>query len=159
MLSNLVAFGLDEKLFAFANQYGLTYTRYADDLTLSASGDLPKGISVGDIHRGVIGVIRKSGFRENKKKTRIAGPGSKKIVLGLLVDGDAPRISKETYKRIDRHLHATLKYGLNEVSVHEGFDSVVGFYNHLRGLIAYVKDVDHPRWIELKDRFSKVPTP
>jgi RNA-directed DNA polymerase len=159
MLSNLVANGLDEKLTVFASQYGFTYTRYADDLTLSATGDLPRGISVGDIHRAVIGIIRKSGFRENEKKTRIAGPGAKKIVLGLLVDGDVPRISKETYKRIDRHLHATLKYGLNEVAAHEGFDSAVGFYNHLRGLIAYVKDVDYTKWGKLKDRFSKVPTP
>lgn len=159
MLSNLAARGLDEAFAAFADQHGLIYTRYADDLTLSAGGELPEGMSVGDIHRAVIGVIRKSGFRENPQKTRIAGPGSKKIVLGLLVDGSVPRLSKDTYKRIDRHLHATQKYGLVEVARHEKFDSPVGFYNHLAGLIAFVKDVDTARWEEFHERFLRLQTP
>lgn len=159
MLSNLVSIELDEQMTELAVQHGLAYTRYADDLTLSASQDLPQNISVGQIHRLVIGTIRKCGFKENVNKTRIAGPGSKKVVLGLLVDGDIPRISKETYKRIDRHLHATLKYGLAEVAAHEKFDSTLGFYNHLGGLVSFVKDVDRVRWRLFNDRFSRIPTP
>lgn len=159
MLSNLVAFTLDQALTEFADQYGLVYTRYADDLTLSAGGDFPEGLSVGHIHRNVIGMIRKNGFRENPKKIRVAGPGSKKVVLGLLVDGAEPRLSKETFKRIDRHLHATLKYGIVDVSIHERFDSPIGFYNHLAGLIAYVKDVDTARWKEFHDQFSRIQSP
>ena len=156
MLSNLAAFSLDEKLTDFAEKNGFIYTRYADDLTLSAGGELPECMSIGDIHRAVVGIIRKSSFHENKKKTRIAGPGSKKIVLGLLVDGLVPRLSKETYKRIDRHLHATQTYGLVAVAEHEKFDSAIGFYNHLAGLIAFVKDVDAVRWQEFHKQFSKI---
>lgn len=159
MLSNLAAFDLDEKLTAFADLHGFTYTRYADDLTFSVGGELPERMAIGDIHRAIVGVIRKSGFRENKKKTRVAGPGSKKVVLGLLVDGPIPRLSKETYKRIDRHVHATQKYGLAAVAEHENFDSAIGFYNHLAGLIAFVKDVDAARWQEFHKQFSKIPAP
>jgi RNA-directed DNA polymerase len=126
MLSNLAAFGLDENLAIFAEQHRFTYTRYADDLTFSASRELPDSMSIGDIHRSILGIIRKSGFRENADKTRVAGPGSKKIVLGMLVDGNVPRLSKETYKRIDRYLYAALKYGLAEVAAHEKFDSPIG---------------------------------
>ncbi|WP_420030645.1 reverse transcriptase family protein [Pseudomonas oryzihabitans] len=159
MLSNLAARNLDEALTAFSTQYGFVYTRYADDITLSSGGNLPEGISIGSIHRSVIGIIRKSGFRENPDKTRIAGPGSKKLVLGLLVDGEVPRVSKETLKRIDRHLHAAERYGLVDVAKHEKFDSPIGFYNHLEGLIAFVKDVERGRWEVLYDRFSKLQTP
>lgn len=159
MLSNLAAFGLDEKLTDFAEKHGFIYTRYADDLTLSAGGELPERMSIGDIHRAVVGIIRKSGFHENTKKTRIAGPGSKKVVLGLLVDGLVPRLSKETYKRIDRHLHAAQTYGLVAVAEHEKFDSAIGFYNHLAGLIAFVKDVDSVRWQEFHKQFSKILVP
>jgi RNA-directed DNA polymerase len=116
-------------------------------------------MSIGDIHRSVVGIIRKSGFRENAKKTRVAGPGSKKVVLGLLVDGLVPRLSKETYKRIDRHLHASHKYGLAAVAAHENFDSAIGFYNHLAGLVAFVKDVDSVRWREFYEQFSIIPDP
>lgn len=159
MLSNLVARSLDEALSAFSNQHGFVYTRYADDLTLSCGGNLPAGMSIGDIHRTVIGIIRKNGFRENYKKTRIAGPGSKKIVLGLLVDGEMPRISKETVRRIDRHLHASEKYGFSDVACHEKFDSPIGFYNHLSGLIAFVKDVDKARWEVFHSRFLSIKSP
>lgn len=154
MLSNLAARRLDLMLAGYANKHKMVYTRYADDLTISASGNLPKGASVGDIQSAVICMIRKSGFRENCNKTRIAGPGSKKIVLGLLVDGDSPKLSKEMYKRIDRHLHAAQKYGIIKVAKHEGFDSPIGFHNHLSGLIAFVKDVDSVRWREFNERFT-----
>jgi RNA-directed DNA polymerase len=158
MLSNLVAGKLDEMLSNLANEYGFVYTRYADDITLSAV-HLPSGVGIGSIHNRIINCIRYSGFKENKEKIRIAGPGSKKIVLGLLVDGAEPRISRETYKRIDRHLHATEKYGLEATAIHEGFDSAFGFYNHLVGLVRYVHDVDRKRWNEFSARIANIAVP
>lgn len=124
----------------------------ADDLAISTSADLPTALSVGHIHRAVVGSIRKCGFRENPAKTKIAGPGSRKMVLGLLVDGSEPPISRQMYKRIDRHLHAIGTYGLHDVARHEGFDSPLGFRNHVAGLIAFVKSVDKPRWAEFSQR-------
>jgi RNA-directed DNA polymerase len=158
MLSNLVARRLDESLYSFALEYGLVYTRYADDITFSATV-LPEQQTIGKIHRKVVHLIRKAGFKENEKKIRVAGPGSKKTVLGLLVDGEEPRISKESYHRIDRHLHACIKYGLPNVAFYEGFDSAYGFYNHLSGLIAFVKDVDKKRWSAFSSRFKQISTP
>lgn len=152
MLSNLAANRLDENLTTLADQYGLVYTRYADDLAFSASKDLPGSVSIGHIHRATVGKIRQCGFRENPDKTRVAGPGSKKMVLGLLVDRGEPRISREMYKRIDRYLYAIEKYGLYKVAEYEGFDSALGFRNHVAGLIAFTKDVDTTRWAEFSER-------
>lgn len=159
MLSNLVAHNLDVALTNYADQHGLIYTRYADDLTFSSSENFSKNLTIGDIHRSIIGIIRNNKFRENKKKTRVAGPGAKKLVLGLLVDGHSPRLSKETYKRVDRHLYAIKKYGIVAVSNYEKFDSPLGFYNHLAGLIAFVKDVDIQRWDEFNNRFLELTSP
>lgn len=158
MLSNLAARRLDESLHLYALDYGFVYTRYADDITISAS-TIPTQQSVGDIHRCIVRRIREAGFRENRKKTRVAGPGSKKVVLGLLVDGEEPRISRETYRRIDRHLYATEKFGLHDTASHEGFESAFGFFNHLSGLIAFVKDVDEERWEAFSNRFKKIDKP
>lgn len=155
MLANLAAFTLDEDLYKFASQNGFTYTRYADDITISAS-HISSKLSIGNIQRHVIGIIRKNHFLENPEKTRIAGPGSRKIVLGLLVDGPEPRISRQTYKRIDRFLHAMEKYGIEAVASHERFESTYGFHNHISGLIAFVKDVDQKRWKEFDIRFKKI---
>ena len=145
MLSNLAARKLDVSLVSYARENGFIYTRYADDLVFSAV-ELPENKSVGRIRREIVRLIYDNEFVENKKKFRVAGPGSRKVVLGLLVDGEEPRITRETLKRIDRHLYAAQRYGIKEVAKHERFESAYGFYNHLSGLIAYVKDVDFQRW-------------
>lgn len=108
MLSNLAARKLDESLDKYALDNGFVYTRYADDITISAS-NLASARLVGKIQRNIIRRIRQSGFKENTKKTGVAGPGSKKTVLSLLVDGCAPRLSREMYRRIDRLLYASTK--------------------------------------------------
>lgn len=158
MLSNLFARRLDEGLSTLAKEFGMVYTRYADDLTLSAV-DIPVGVSLGSICSRVKNCIRRSGFFENPSKMRIAGPGSKKVVLGLLVDGENPRISKETFRRVDRHLHAVSKYGWEATAEHEGFDSSYGFHNHICGLIAFINDVDPARWELFSRRLSSLPVP
>jgi len=159
MLGNLAARALDIDLTAFSDKHEFVYTRYADDLILSVTSELPTKLSIGAIHQAVIKIISQSGFKENSKKTRVSGPGAKKVVLGLLVDGQIPRISKETFKRIDRNLHAACKYGLVDAAKHENFDSAIGFYNHLRGLVAFVKDVDFERWKLFHQRFETLQLP
>lgn len=151
MLSNLAAVELDEALHSYALEKGFVYTRYADDITFSAT---ELGVGRKRIRHDVITIIRKAGYIENKSKCRIAGPGSKKLVLGLLVDGNEPRISKETYKRIDRMLHGVLNYGIESTAKHFAFESAYGFHNHLCGLIAYVKSVDERRHGEFLRRLN-----
>lgn len=156
MLSNLVAKEMDQAFAKLSAELGAVYTRYADDITLSLADRLPNGVTTGDIHRKVRRIITKHGFQLNKNKTRVAGPGSKKVVLGLLVDGETPRLSKQMYKRIERLLYACNKFGLEATAKHEGFDSALGFYNHLAGLIAFTKDVDLERWGGFDSVFSQV---
>lgn len=157
-ISNLVARELDDLLEKVAARYGLVYTRYADDITLSGMSIGKEGFR-GEIHRSVIHAIRKSGFIENKSKTRIAGPGSKKVVLGLLVDGPEPRLSKEMYERIDTRLYACKKFGLKATADFYNFDSAYGFYNHMAGLLSFVKDVDPLSWSRFDPRFAEIPPP
>ncbi len=155
MISNLVARPLDLGLNSVAKKYGFTYTRYADDICISATS-LPPDISIGRIYKEILDCIRKSGFIENKKKIRIAGPGSKKIVLGLLVDREKPKLSKETRHRIDRLVHALVKFGVKSVANNEHFDSAFGFQNHFHGLISFVKSIDSIYWEKINNRLAPV---
>jgi len=159
MLSNLVAHKLDQELNAYARHLGFVYTRYADDLTLSAV-ELPPRQSIGKIVYEVYKIIKANHFIPNKSKTSIQGPGSRKLVLGLLVDGDKSRVSKNMRHRIERKLYAISKYGVAQVAKHEGFDSAYGFCNHLTGLLAYIKDVDDKLYSKMKmkngDAISKM---
>lgn len=155
MLSNLAARHLDQALYLFAKELGLVYTRYADDLTFSAY-DLPRGWSIGKFKFYVEKTIRKYGFRTNPSKFSVCGPGSRKIVLGLLVDGDRPRLSKWTRHRIDRLLYSVNKFGWEKVAEFYKFDSLYGFFNHLRGLIAYAKDADPMHGDQYRTRFEEL---
>lgn len=152
MLSNLVAKKLDTSLYDYAQNNGFIYTRYADDLAFSAS-ILPSNKSIPQLRREIISLIRKSGFTENKEKIRIAGPGAKKVVLGLLVDGKSPRLTRQLRKRIDRNLYSIEKYGIEAVAKNDKFESVYGFFNHISGLISFIHDVDRDQWNKLKSRF------
>lgn len=145
MLSNLAANKLDVLLQQFATENGLVYTRYADDISFSASRLM---IRPGRVVWRVRDLIKQACFAVNPNKTRIAGPGSRKLVLGLLVDGQSPRISRESYKRIERLLYGAKTYGFQEAGFYFKFDSAYGFHNHLSGLVAFVKDVDAKRWKE-----------
>ncbi len=155
MLSNLAAYELDEALDQFATNLGFVYTRYADDLTFSAY-ELPKGWSIGKLRFHIESLIKKYGFRVNPSKFSISGPGSRKLVLGMLVDGDRPRLSKWMRHRIDRLLYSIEKFGWEEVARFDKFDSLYGFYNHVQGLIAYSLDADPLYGGECKSRFESL---
>jgi len=158
MLSNLAARNLDRDLASYAGGNGFVYTRYADDLVFSTV-HLPGRKSIGRIRSEIVEKIYSNGFVENEKKFRVAGPGARKVVLGLLVDGDRPRLSRDMRKRVDRYLHAMEKYGVDNVAEHEGFDTAYGFYNHVSGLVAHVKDVEPARGERFFERLRNVPCP
>jgi len=73
-ITNILCRRLDRRLTQMAEELGFTYTRYADDLTFSASGDRLQGI--GNILRRTEAIITHEGFTINQKKTRIMRKGS-----------------------------------------------------------------------------------
>jgi RNA-directed DNA polymerase len=82
MLANLAMRGFDAKATEIARSHGMTYTRYADDLTLSIDGAFSKA-----------------------ECSKVIG----KVVLGLLVDGDHPRLSREFRALMRLHLYCLKK--------------------------------------------------
>lgn len=97
-LSNYASLGMDAELEAIARNSGLTYTRFADDLSFSATD--PIGIPLEQMLRGA---IRHHGFVVNPDKVRRYGPGEDRIVTGLhlrdgrvqLPDGYLPQLRTE----------------------------------------------------------------
>lgn len=155
MLSNLVAFQLDCDLTEYAHQANMVYSRYADDIFLSCY-KLPKGESIQSIRKEVVNIIANNRFKENKNKFHVSGPGARKLMLGLLIDGDRIRISKFLAKRILLKLYIINKYGLSLAAKKFNFDSSFGLYNHIQGLIAYVKEGDRKKWEQFHEQFMQI---
>lgn len=105
MLSNLCMVEFDAKVEAIAVKHGLTYTRYADDLCLSTSNKKFGRASARQAISQVQAAMAQHGLSPNSSKTRVCPPGSRKIVLGLLVDGERPRLAREFRANLRRHIH------------------------------------------------------
>jgi RNA-directed DNA polymerase len=143
-LANLVVRDLDQDLQDLANARRLTYTRYADDLVLSAAADFDRSRAV-DIIREVTQVASTHRLEIHKKKTRIVPPGARHMVLGLLVDATSVRLTPERKRQISTHIRGVERFGLPHHVTHRSFSSIIGLVNHVDGLLAFAHDIE-PGW-------------
>lgn len=149
MLSNLVARHIDEAVQAIAEHNDGVYTRYADDLVLSFTTG-PKSRLVGILSE-VRTIIGKSGFTMNRKKTRVLGPGARKIVTGLLVNEASPRIPKDMRAHLDLALYQLEKRGIADCSNWERSKHPLSYLDHIGGLIQFAHTVE-PTYAESLSR-------
>ena len=158
MLSNLSVAGFDGDVDDIAKQYGLRYSRYADDISLSTqSASFSRHESV-EVMREVYKAMVQHGLSPNRGKTQIRPPGSRKIVLGLLVDGPTPRLTKEFKSRIRMHLYYLNHSEIGPVrhAENRGFESIIGLRAHIRGLIAHAQLVE-PEYGRVRlDEFNSI---
>ncbi|MTI64779.1 reverse transcriptase family protein [Methylophaga sp.] len=143
-LSNLVMVNFDRKVLCLAAEEQLTYSRYADDLCFSTPlRDFSRARARAFIHQ-IYRLMRSHGQSPNMSKTVIVPPGARKIVLGLLVDGEQPRLQKQVRNKIRQHIfhlnHADI--GPEKHAQKRGFHSTAGFKKYLDGLLSYVSDID-----------------
>ncbi len=107
-ITNLLCRRLDRRLTAMAEALGFTYTRYADDLTFSASGDSLRHIC--NILRRTESIVTHEGFTINPEKTRILRKSRQQEVTGVIVN-DKPNVSKKTLKQFRATLYQIEKDG------------------------------------------------
>ena len=101
-------------------------------------------------------MLGRSGLLRHEKKTRVIPPGARKIVLGLLVDGDRIRIPVDARNRIRNDIRGAERFGLPAHARHRGFSSTIAFGERLAGMLAYCHDVD-PEWTApLWRRWAKI---
>ena len=124
-VSNVVNCFMDLRLDALAKKYGMTYTRYADDLTFSS-----EIYSRRDVHKilRITGVILKScGYSLNKKKKRIIRKHRRQSVTGIVVN-ERLNLSRPT-RRWLRSVHHRLESGGNSTLSENEFN---GWISYLR---------------------------
>jgi retron-type reverse transcriptase len=107
-ITNLLCRRLDKRLTAMAEELGFTYTRYADDLTFSASGDSLQSIC--NILRRTESIVLHEGLAINEQKTRILRKNRQQEVTGIVVN-EKLSISKKELKRFRATLFQIEKDG------------------------------------------------
>lgn len=159
-LANMAVHSLDGRLHALAASRGWIYTRYADDLAFSTKGEASRAEAL-----GIIGAVKaraaEFGLELNGSKTVIAPPGARRVVLGLLVDGHEPRLTRAFRNNLDTHLHALTRRAIGPERHRKarGFASLIGMRRHVGGLIAFAHQIEPSYAAQCWDRFGQVEWP
>jgi RNA-directed DNA polymerase len=159
MLSNLVMRKADSEIDNLSLLASLTYSRYSDDLTFSTRADNFGRSKALMFISTITSFLARIGLYANMTKCVIVPPGARKIVLGLLVDGPTPRLSRKFRSNLRQHLYYLEKVGPIEHAKARGFETLWGMRHHIRGLIDFASMVDHPYGTTLLSRFDSVDWP
>lgn len=157
LLANLVSIGLDASLAKLAVEYGMTYTRYADDITFSSSmpGSWSRNSAIKLLQEGNK-ILCSHGFQPNQSKAHIVPPGGRKVVLGLGVSESKPRLTRDFKSKLRAHIYYLRRFQHDGVLPHRklGFESILGLQRHVFGLAFFAKGIEREwaekRLIELK---------
>ncbi len=151
IISNIVSYKLDIRLFGLAKKLGITYTRYADDITFS--GDKSK-INDG-LLKIVSNIIAECGYTINERKTRFQSNKTRQEVTGLIVNNSNINVPKEYIKKIRQELYYIKKYGIDE---HKYKNNIYNrFYkDHIKGKIMFVYSVNKKAGKELLNKYNEI---
>lgn len=148
-LANLSAYGLDVRLSGLLKKFGGNYTRYADDLTLSGSDDFRYAL------RCVIPlteqIVRSERFRLNHHKRKVIRRGHRQVVTGVVVNAKT-NIPRDEFDRLKAILHNCVKLGPSS----QNRDGLPDFAAHLRGRIAFVRQLNPARAEKLRRLFERI---
>jgi len=128
------------------------YTRYSDDIDLSH----PE-VQEPDRLTAVIALVRdaieNAGFKLNQKKTKVEPRWKRQKVLGMVVN-EKVNIPRYEYMRTRSIIHNCLVDGFENQYKRAGMNSISGLKAHLRGKLAFFKQVDPVKAQRLKDQFD-----
>lgn len=161
MLGNLAMIGFDREASSIAQKFGMAYSRYADDIALSTRRSDFSRDQCRLITKAIYGLMTKFGLSPNISKTRVSSPGARKVVLGLLVDGPKPRLTRDFKANMRQHLHylTSAKFGPTQHSIAKGFASIAGLRNHLYGLATFASQIEPSYGFQCKKTLDKVAWP
>ena len=134
-VSNIILKRLDFRINGLASKFGLTYTRYADDLTLSG-GYIPARLL-----KYISDIVTDEGFQLNEAKTKIIHSGHQQIITGVSIASGEMKLPRKTKREIRSNVHHVLKYGLIHHLNHIGeFDPI--YLERLMGKLYFWKSIE-----------------
>lgn len=148
-LSNAIAYRLDCRLAGLAKTLGWNYTRYADDMTFSTSGDA--GRRVGYLLARLRHIALDEGFELHPDKTRVLRPNARQTVTGIVVN-ERLGVPRRTVRRLRAILHNAQRTGLAA----QNRDGHPHFEAWLAGMIAYVRMVNPDQAAGLTDAWERL---
>ena len=110
-LSNFICREMDKEIAGVAAAQGVTFTRYADDLTFSSDVDILR--PQGELVQQVKIIVERYGFRLNEEKTHLQRRGRRQEVTGLMVT-EKVNVSRRYVREIRSLLYIWERYGYED---------------------------------------------
>lgn len=141
MLSNLIFYDLDEKIFRYCQRRKIRYTRYADDMTFSGNG-----IDVGRLIAYVKMLVGARHLKLNDEKTKVMRRGCSQRVTGIVVNR-LLQVPKTYRDKVRQEVYYCIKYGFAEhmkhITLPKWINTVQVYQHHLLGKINYILQINH----------------
>ena len=110
-LSNFICREMDKEIAGVAAAQGITFTRYADDLTFSSDADILR--PQGELAQQVKTIVERYGFILNEAKTHLQRRGRRQEVTGLMVT-EKVNVSRRYVREIRSLLYIWERYGYED---------------------------------------------
>lgn len=144
-ITNALCRRLDRRLLKMADELGFTYTRYADDLTFSASGESLRHLS--SVLARVKATVAHEGFTVHPEKTRVLRRSRQQEVTGVVVNSKA-NVSRRELRRFRATLYQIEKDGPTGKSWGHSGDVIAS----IQGFANFVYMVNPEKGVELQQR-------
>jgi hypothetical protein len=143
ILSNTIMFEFDNEVSNWCSNRGITYTRYADDLTFSTN---TKGVSstIEPVIREILQNIEYPRLSFNAKKTVHLSRKYQRRITGLIINNDGNiSLGRKRKREISTLIH---KFSLQLLSETEIYS--------LQGLLGFAKDAEPLFLARMRDKYS-----
>nr|WP_320147654.1 retron St85 family RNA-directed DNA polymerase [uncultured Anaeromusa sp.] len=132
VLSNLIMYQFDCKMYEYAKENHLLYTRYADDISISGFSS----ISPLEVLNFLRKELKHEGFLLNSQKTRILKKYQRQVVTGIVVN-EKIRVNRKYRQKIRQEMYYISKFGLES---HVEYCGIMrkNYLEHLLGKINHV---------------------
>jgi retron-type reverse transcriptase len=148
-LANLSAYSLDVRLSGLASRYGVTYTRYADDLTFSGSKRFAGALK--EFSTLVTRIVQSERLRVNRRKRKIIRSNQRQTVTGVVVNSHC-NIARSDFDRLKAILTNCVRQGPRS----QNRENHPDFGAHLRGKVAHMMHVSPRRGAKLLKLYQAI---
>lgn len=139
MITNIICKTLDKRINGLCQKLGITYTRYADDMSFSYTGNTDD-FDIGDFLNSVNKIIESEGFHMKKEKTHILRKNNRQYITGIVINNEEIGVPKKWVKILKASIHNAQKLKAAGGSVSNKT------IQEISGKIAWLKSVNAKRY-------------
>ncbi len=139
MITNMICKRMDKRINGLCQKLGVIYTRYADDMSFSYTGEL-ENFAIGSFLNSIQKIIEAEGFHINAQKTHILRKHNRQYITGIVINNAEIGVTRNWIKILRASIHNAQKLkNTGEIIPKQTKQEIAG-------KIAWLKSVNETRY-------------